>query len=188
MVWELFSKQETINIKKTDLKDVAWGVLQGSILGPVLFLIYVNDLQYASNLLDLIMFSDDTKTKYSFSYKPSKKDRIPLVLPKLSICNNEIKWSESIKFLGVFLDENLTWKDHIRYLENKIAKNLGLLFRSKPYLTKKCLLSLYHSYIYTYISYANIAWESTYISNLKKMNSQQKHAIRIIFSKKSMKH
>ena len=138
---------------------------------------------FISNKLSLNM----TKTKCSFFHKPSKKDNIPLVLPKLSICNNEIKRSESIKFLGVFLDENLTWKDHIRYLENKIAKNIGLLFRSKPYLTKKCLLSLYYSYIHTYISYANIAWGSTYISNLKKINSQQKHAIRIIFNKKSMK-
>ena len=42
---------------------------------------------------------------------PSKKDNVPLVLPKLSLCNNEIKRSESIKFLGVFLDENITWKD-----------------------------------------------------------------------------
>ena len=90
-----------------------------------------------------------TKTKNLFFHKPSKKDNIPLVLPKLSICNNEIKQSESIKFLGVFLDENITWRDHIRYLENKIAKNIGLLFRSKPYLTKKCLLSLYYSYIHT---------------------------------------
>ena len=138
---------------------------------------------FISNKLSLNV----TKTKYSFFHKPSKKDNIPLVLLKLSICNNEIKRSESIKFLGVFLDENLTWKDHIRYLENKIAKNIGLLFRSKPYLTKKCLLSLYYSYIHTYISYANIAWGSTYISNLKKINSQQKHAIRIIFNKKSMK-
>ena len=180
------------NIKKTDLKDVVCGVPQGSILGPLLFLIYVNDLQYASNLLDPIMFADDTnlfyaeeniktlfdivnielqkisqwfisnklslnvtKTKYSFFHKPSKKDNIPLVLLKLSICNNEIKQSESIKFLDVFLDENITWKDH--YTENKIAKNIGLLFRSKPYLTKKCLLSLYYSYIHTHISYANIA-------------------------------
>ena len=89
-----------------------------------------------------------------------------------------------MKFLVVFLDENLTWRDHIRYLENKIAKNIGLLFRSKTYETKKCLLSLYCSYIHTYISYANIAWGSTYISNLKKIISQQKHASRIIFNKK----
>ena len=162
-------------------------------------------MTYASNLLDPIMFADDTKlfyaeeniktlfdtvnielqktrqwfisnklslnvtkTKYSFFHKPSKKDNIPLVLPKLSICNNEIKRSKSIKFLGVFLDKNLIWKDHIRYLENKIAKSIGLLFGSKPYLTKKCLLSLYYSYSHTYISYANIARGSTYISNLKK--------------------
>ena len=49
-----------------------------------------------------------TKTEYSFFHKPSKKDNIPLILPKLSICNDEIKRSESIKFLGVFLDGNLT--------------------------------------------------------------------------------
>lgn len=105
------------------------------------------------------------------------------MLPKLKICNNEIKQSESIKFLGVFLDENLSWKEHIKYTENKIAKNTGLLFRAKPYLNKRCLLSLYYSYIHTYISYANIAWGSTYVSNLKKINSQQKHAIRIIYNK-----
>ena len=138
---------------------------------------------FISNKLSLNV----TKAKYSFFHKPSKKDNIHLILPKLSICNNEIKRAKSIKFLGVFLDKNLTWKDHIRYLENEIAKNIVLLFRSKPYLTKKCLLSLYYSYIHTYISYANMAWGSTYISNLKKINSQQKHAIRIIFNKKSMK-
>ena len=86
-----------------------------------------------------------TKTKYSFFHKPNQKCNIPVVLWKLSICNNENKRSESIKFLGVFLDENLTWKDHIRYTKNKIAKNIGLLFRSKACLTKKCLLSLYYS-------------------------------------------
>ena len=139
-----------------------------------------NSQWFLSNNLSLNV----KRTKYILFHKPSKKDDILLVLLKLNICYNEIKRSESIKFLGDFLDENLTWKDHIRYLENKIAKNIGLLFRSKPYLTKKCLLSLCYSYIHTYISYANIAWGSTYISNLGKINIQQKHAIRIIFNKK----
>ena len=53
------------NTKHTDLKDVVCGAPQGSILVPLLFLIYVNDLQYASNLLDPIMFADDTNVFYA---------------------------------------------------------------------------------------------------------------------------
>ena len=106
-----------------------------------------------------------------------------MALPKLCINNNQIQRSESIKFLGVFLDENLTWRDHIKYIENKIAKNIGILYRPKPYLNNKCLLSLYYSYIHSYISHANIAWANTYFSNLKKVSSQQKHSVRIIYNK-----
>ena len=108
--------------------DLSKGSPQGSILGPILFLLYVNDLKNASNLLDPIMFADDTnlflthkdisylfetanlqlerinqwfisnklslnlsKAKYSFFQKPSKRDNIPFLLPKLSINNREIE-------------------------------------------------------------------------------------------------
>ena len=58
----------------------------------------------------------------------SKKDDIPLRLPKLIISNYEIQREESIKFLGVLLDQHLTWKEHIKLTENKIPKNLGMLY------------------------------------------------------------
>ena len=168
------------------------GVSQGYILGPLLFLLYINDLHFASDLLNPIMFADDTnlfysnkdintaflkvndelqkinewfifnklslnvkKNKYSFFHKPSKKDDIPLVLPKLSINNSEIAKTESIKFLGVLLDENLSWKTHIKYIENKISKNIGILLKVRPFLNKKSLLSLYYSYIHSYINYSS---------------------------------
>ena len=109
------------------------------------------------------------KTKYSCFHKPSKKDDIPL--------EDDIP-----------LDENLKWKEHIKHIENKIAKNLGLLYKARPFLERNVLLALYYSYIQTYINYANIAWGSTCRTNLKRINSQQKYAIRIIFNKNKFAH
>ena len=74
-----------------------------------------------------------------------------------------MKRVESIKFLGVLLDENLSWKDHIKYIENKVAKNIGLfglLYRAKLFLDKNSLLALYYSYIDTYLNYAYLSWDS----------------------------
>ena len=49
---------------------------------------------------------------------------------------------ESIKFLGVLLDEHLTWEEHIKLTENKIAKSIGILYKARTYLDKRALLCL----------------------------------------------
>ena len=49
---------------------------------------------------------------------------------KMLINDKEVKRVRSIKFLGVLLDEHLSWKEHIMYTENKIGKNIGLLYRA----------------------------------------------------------
>ena len=92
--------------------------------------------RFNSNKLSL----NAKKTKYSCFHKPSKKDDIPLRLPKLTINNHVIERQEFIKFLGVLLDENLNWKEHIKYTENKKAKNLGLLYKARPCFTSSLLL------------------------------------------------
>ena len=53
--------------RRTEFCVVKFGVPQGSILGPLLFLLYVNDLKYASSVLDPIMFADDTNLFYTYS-------------------------------------------------------------------------------------------------------------------------
>ena len=83
------------------------------------------------------------KTKYSFFHKPSKKDDIPFRLPKLIINNYEIRREESIEFLGVLLDQHLTWKEHIKRAENKIAKKIGILYKARLYLDP-CYASTTH--------------------------------------------
>ena len=89
------------------------------------------------------------KIKHSFFHKPSKKDDIPLCLPKIIINNYEIERKESIKFLGVLLDQHLAWKEHIKLIENKITKNLCTLYKGRLYLDKRALLFLYDSYIHS---------------------------------------
>ena len=60
------------------------------------------------------------------------QNNIPMVLTKLNINNREMTRTESIKFLGVFLNEMLSWKPRIKCIENKMAKNIGLLFKARP--------------------------------------------------------
>ena len=93
-----------------------------------------------------------------------------------------------MKFLSVLLDDNLSWKEHIKHLENKIDKSIGLMHRGKPFLDKKSLLALYYSYIHSYLNYANLAWGSTFLTNLQKLRSQQKDAIRIVYNKTKFEH
>ena len=91
-------------------------------------------------------------------------------------------------FVGVLLDDILSWKKHTKYLENKIAKNIGLKYRAKPFLHKESLLELQYSNILSYLNYGNLEWRSAYLTNLKKLRSQQKHAIRIVHNNTKFEH
>ena len=74
------------------------------------------------------------------------------MLPKMAISNHVMERQEFIKFLGVLLDGNLNWKEYIKYTENKIEKNLGLLYKARPFLERNAPLTLYYSYIQTYMN------------------------------------
>ena len=128
------------------------------------------------------------KTNYSLFHKPSRVDDLPLQLPKLSINNQEIKRTSYTKFLGVLLDENLSWKEHLKYTQNNIPKSIGLMYKAKPFLDKDSLLSLCFSDIHSYTNYANLAWASTHKTNLKKIHSQQKRALKILYNKDRYYH
>ena len=138
---------------------------------------YVNEW-FLANKLSL----NAGKTKYLFFHKPSACDSIPLRLPTTTFNNIEIKRESSVKFLGVIIDENITWNKHIE-LENKISNSIGILHRSSHYLDKKSLKSIYCSFIPNYVNYCNIAWASTGRTKLDKILKKQKHAIRIIYNK-----
>ena len=57
----------------------------------------------------------------------------------LMVGNNNIERTSSIKFLGVMLDEHISWIDHVRTIANKIAKNIGLLYHVSQFLNEDSL-------------------------------------------------
>ena len=84
------------------------------------------------------------------------------------------------KFLGVYVDEHLTWKHHISFICKQISKSVGIISRSRFYLSSKTKLTLYYALIYPYITYCNSTWSSTYVSNLNRIFCLQKRVVRVI--------
>jgi hypothetical protein len=191
-------------------------------LGPLLFLLYVNDISSIVNNSKAILFADDTnlifkdnsitslvdktnreidrlyqwfnakklslntdKTKYIIFRPPHTP--LPAIV-KLTIDGNIIERVNSIKFLGVHIDEFLKWEIHINIKSNQIAKTLGIINRVKHDLHPKTIKTLYDSLIHPHFTYGVVAWGNTCNKALKRMNRLQKRAIRIITKAKYNAH
>ena len=86
--------------------------------------------------------------------------------PKVSVDIKCFKWIDRLinieqvckaKFLGIIIDEQLNWKEHILYISNKISKAIGVIVKARS-LGKRALLSLYYSMIYPYLTYCCQIW------------------------------
>ena len=86
------------------------------------------------------------------------------------------------------LNENISWKEHIKTIEKKLAKNIGLLYHAKPYLDVMSLKTIYFSYIHSYLNYANIACASIRITKFKPLLYKQKQVVRVVFNKGCLNH
>ena len=107
------------------------------------------------------------KTNYTLFHKNPIKHKTPLKIPAFKVGNKIIERKSSIKLFGVMSDESLSWKDHIKTVENKLAKNVGFLYDTKQFLDETSFKIIYFSYIHSYLNYANNARASTYITKLK---------------------
>ena len=60
----------------------------------------------------------------------------------------------------VIIYQKLNWCEHIAYVKNKVSKGVGILYRARQFLDKKCLYNLYYSYVYPYLIYCIEVWGS----------------------------
>ena len=86
----------------------------------------------------------------------------------------------STKFLGIYLDEFLTWKHHIKHVKNKISRALFAIKQVKHVLPYEILRTLYLALIHPHISYGILAWGSANASSLHPIKIIQKRAIRYV--------
>ncbi len=86
----------------------------------------------------------------------------------------------STKFLDIFMDENLTWRDHISYINSKIARTLFSIKQVKNVLPRESLKTLYLALIQPHISYGILAWGNANQTHLSRTLILQKRAIRTI--------
>ena len=117
------------------------------------------------------------KTHYMI-FSPKTRSNTPDQIIKLD--NIPISRVKSCKFLGVLIEENVSWKLHINYISTKIAKSLGLLNKAHRYFQKDTLLMLYYAFIYPLLLFCNVAWGNTTQVNLWPIFKIQKYAIRLI--------
>ena len=91
-----------------------------------------------------------------------------------------VSCQETCKYLGVYLDFKLNFLHHIRQVESKIAKAVGILSKLRSLLPKSTLLLLYHALIHPHLIYALPLWGCTFSSYLQKLQLLQNKTIRII--------
>lgn len=106
-------------------------------------------------------------------------------MPRLGIPFNKnevINNSSSIKFLGLTIDETLSWKEHIMKLKQKIVRPVGILKRLNDFVPKNVIRSIYFALIHSHLQYLTLIWHSTSKNNLKILQILQNKAIKNIYS------
>ena len=136
-----------INNVYSKKQNVTMGVSQGSILGPLLFILYINDLPNVSDLVKFFIFADDTAVMIKACNQEELQSKIDSLVPIITewfqanrlslnasksnyqvfskskvselnmiLQNTKVERKTTVKYLGMYVDENLKWHNHIAYV------------------------------------------------------------------------
>ena len=207
-------KQECSNYQK-----VNYGTPQGSCLGPLIFIIFTNDLHKQMTSCSSLLFADDTTlymTHRNLRYlkwcieedmkrliKWFKSNKLTLNLDKtvcilfqkngiresieIDLDSIKIRNDKLVKFLGMWLDEYITWHAHIQKLILKMTRNTNLLKHGQNMMPKETKKLIYHAHLGSHLQYGIMLWgNSVPEEQLLKMQKIQNKCIKYITGIKSI--
>jgi hypothetical protein len=206
----LQDRQQSVIVEGTSSAPipVESGVPQGSVLGPALFLIYIDDLPEAVQSKTRL-FADDTtccntiksaedqaqlqndlnslitwEERWSMSFHPKKCQVLNVVGKKkprkfnYQIHGEELQSTSEVKYLGVTITKDLRWKAHITNIYNRANKMLGFLRRNLRITNKRLKDHAYKAFIRPLLEYACAVWDPYYDDDIQMLEKVQKRAAR----------
>ena len=201
----------TVNGESSDMLEVCTGVPQGSVLGPLLFLVYLNDMSNSSGVLNFIHFADDTTLFLTgenlddlCGVVNDELGRVDewLITNKLSLNVNKtnsiifsnytisdnvlikirdvpISRVHSTKFLGIIIDDRLTFSKHVDNVCSKISKSIGIMYRLSSIVPAPVLLNVYYALVHSNLIYGISSWGGSAQIHLNRVRVLQRRAVRL---------
>ena len=88
--------------------------------------------------------------------------------------------SSYVKYLGLYIDDTLSWKYYINILSNKLCMANGIISKLRHFVTIETCISIYYAIFHSHIVYGSLVWQFTTSDNLEKINVLQKKCIRLL--------
>ena len=203
------------NIIFSFYKKIISGVPQGSILGPILFNIFINDIFVLLSADDIHNFADDNtitalsetiqdlinalqnKTERAIKWMENnnmiaKSDNFkPIILTKdrkdnsnleLNFCEKKIKTSDKVQFLGITIDQRLSFEQHISEICRKASGQLNALTRLGSYLRVETRQAAVDAFILANFNYCPVVCYFSTSKQMQKIEQMQGRALRFILN------